>query len=207
MKSGILTLIIFSGLCIIQLNAQYSLAPNAGINIANNTIKINLPAERNPVNAIYSFIGLTIKYKLNERFSIFNTIEYSQKGYKNIHNYSTDLYANIRYHYVDILPAVEYKPTNYLGLYSGINYGIRIFEDYMQKDNSWKSYSTNTINKTDFGALIGIRLYYKEMFINIQYTRSLINIGKKPHLSDGPDIEIDQKNSTFQIGLGYFFKL
>lgn len=207
MKTRIFTFILMSGLFIVQVAAQFSIAPNSGINIANNTIKNNITVERNPVNTIYGFIGFTVKYKLNQRISILNTIEYSQKGFKNIHNDPTYWFVNIRYHYIDILPTIEYMPTKYLGLYTGINYGIHLYEDFRQKDNCCTAYTSNTINKTDLGALIGIRIYYKEMFLNIQYDRSLINIGRKPNLSDGPAIEIDQRNITFQIGLGYFFKL
>ena len=190
-----------------KLNAQFSVAPNVGVNISRNIFSdYAFPTKY----STYVFGGAIVKYDLTNKLSLETALQYSQKGYHKDAGDFEVLLPEVRYSYLDIQPIIEYKPYTFIGIYGGINYGIKLKEEYKFSGSDWINGNNNkTIKDYDFGGLLGLRYYYNNFFISAQYNQSFINISTLHFTDDqGNDkVSATQKNSTFQFGIGYFFKL
>lgn len=205
MKPQFLCFSLFIILFSQSLNAQISIAPTIGINISKSIFSNYDFAVK---NSSFLFGGVNVKYDLNEKISVQTAIQYSQKGYHKEPGDFEVLLPEVRYSYLDILPVVEYRPYKLIGVYGGFNYGFKMNEEYKFPESQW-SESNKTIKDYDLGGLLGIRFYYNNFFLNVHYNQSLLNISTI-HFTDAQGNEqngASQKNSTIQIGLGYFIKL
>ncbi|HMG16622.1 MAG TPA: outer membrane beta-barrel protein [Saprospiraceae bacterium] len=207
MKTVYLSFIFLISIISNKLNAQVSIAPNMGVNISKSLFtEYFFPTKY----STYFYGGAIVKYNISEKLAIQTALQYSQKGYHKEAGDFEVLLPEVRYSYLDIQPTIEFKVIDFIGIYGGINYGIKLKEEYKFPGSDWFNGSNNkTIKDYDFGGLLGIRYYYNNFFINAQYNQSFLNISTL-HFTDAQGNEKDyasQKNSTFQFGVGYFFRL
>jgi len=201
MKTLFTTLLIITTL--ISIQAQLSLGLEGGTNASNVKLENFDFYEKSKPRVGYYF-ALVPKYTFGNRWSFLSGIQYSTKGFVSEIDQSSKL--SYRNTYLDILPQLEYKASENLGLSLGANMGINLQEAYRINDESHVRLSQYGLhNSTDWGLVLGARLYMKKLFLHFNYNHGLRNISNLEFTDFLGGTT--QKNRNFQLGIGYFLGL
>ena len=192
-------IILLLSLCFFFSNsyAQLTARVEGGINLATIDLSdTSFHQNGNVENRTGFYLAFIPKIYLTEKVSINVETQYSQEGYK------TDLYE-YKFHYVRVLPQVELKLLNKLGIYGGYNLGYNISEQPINNNPSI-FIASETIKKTDHGFIIGARVYLGKISLTAKYNFGIQNINDLIYTDqNGQPIEVEQRNRNFQIGVGY----
>ena len=156
-KNSYLIIITFLFLSFNQINAQWRLGVQGGLNLAKYTVT-HLDNSSKISSKIGITIGTELHYIINEQFEILSGIRYDQKGGKITHSFPTfSGNATVYYNYVEVpfqiiyIPFdIETRPILFTGLdlgyivtdkAEGIINNQKIVEDYLQYiDNRFDVY-------------------------------------------------------------------
>ncbi len=200
MKKVTLTLLLLSSLT--ALKAQFSVGMAGGLNISTVSF-VNVDYAKPDMRFGY-FVSVLPKYHLNQKMSVNLESQYSVVGYDN----TNVITIKNRFQYVTLAPQFEYRPTEAIGVYSGIAWGYKIAEAIRADGSDWTSTKdTPFIKDTDLGALLGVRGYFDNIYFTAGFNYGIKNISNI-FFTDGngnniPDAK--QKNVYLQIGVGYLF--
>jgi hypothetical protein len=188
-----------------SVQAQFSLSPEAGINICNEVASGDY--DNASQNAVYFFAGLNGQYWFNAQWAAGLGVQYSSKGYATNDEGSLIL-LDTRYNYLDFLPGVEYKPWPFLGITAGFNIGALLETQYYDGD-SWQenTFPGGQVNDVDFGGFLGVKAYWKKLYLKAHFNRSLTPIYEVTLVDENGNTVGDARlfNQNFQVGLGYQF--
>ena len=185
--------------------AQFSIAGSAGLNVSNNAA-INAPSAfyQNSFQGKFTpfyFAEIRPTYSFGKRWRTSLGVQYSVKG-----NYSPNNKFSTALAYVDILPTAEYKINKYFSVFGGFNVGFLNAENYI-KDGKWGNFVIPIYNKTDFGGLLGMRAYYKNICLSAHFNHSFLNTLDIDFTDENGNVftKIKFYNQNFQLGVGYIF--
>jgi len=182
--------------------AQFSVGVSAGTNLSNSIYKgFNYDTE----GSVNYFAEVRPTYSLGKKWAISTGLQYSVKGYQ----YQSSLpqvVTGAQYHYLDILPTVEFRLVKWLSIFGGMNTGIRLKERY-RVANKWGTTPMNSMNPVDRGALAGLKVSYKNFFVSAHYNRSVISASEIEFTDEnGVNLPgVKQLNQNVQVGVGYVF--
>lgn len=185
----------------LSLKAQISVGFEDGLNIS--TVKSSLiPANELDFRTGY-FIGVIPQYRFNEKMAVNLATQYSVEGF----DFHDPFSEKFRLHYLRFNPQLEYKPIKFLGLYSGVSFGIKTGE-YLKVDNTgWTQIKgLNIMKRTDFGMVIGAKAYANKFFFTVGYYQSLQNTSNlifETEINGTFTGNVKHRNRNIQIGIGY----
>lgn len=185
-----------------MLQAQFDLSVSAGLN-AGKSVYIDRPWKTSP--ALNYFAEIRPVYHFSPRWSAGLGVQFSQKGHVPAPNGIVP--ADLRLRFIDLLPALEFRVADYLGIYGGMNVGFKLSEEWKFSDEWEKPVFVELINQVDIGALMGVRLYYKNFCFSAHYNRSLVSVDDITFTDEnGNDIEGSKMLlENVQAGVGYVF--
>lgn len=200
MKNIIFVILLF--LISFKVSAQLSLTVGGGANFSNLKVD-NLDSYR-PTSKTNYFLSVRPEFDLTENLSLALDIQFSRKGF----GFGADSIQEsqgYRFQYLDLIPQVQYKFIEKIGIYGGLGVGIRGSEKYKIK-GAWEEAVTKISNGTDFTYVLGIRLFPTEkLSVHVQYSGSLSSFFDITLTdSQGNMIEnVDTRLRNFQLGIGY----
>lgn len=185
--------------------AQLEFGVHGGVNISTSsytgilsTLKINAKSDY--------FLGITTGVKLSNKFSLKGDVQYSRKGHQEDFPESIGFH---RYHYLDIVPHLEYRVWGPLAISAGFNFGFSLRAESKLPDTP--PFKINDLlKKTDAGMVLGAKVYLKNIWAFVRYNRGISNVIG----IDFPYVQVHgvgteetkQFNRNWQIGLGYVIK-
>lgn len=187
-----------------SLNAQFAIAPIAGLNISDLKTVNTAVFETSPVMRHY--VGIQPRWAFSEKFNAGMGLQYATKGF--IYGAINSKYETAwKTQYIDFMPFAEYKPLSTLGLYAGGYFGLLLDEKF-NSDNKWTTPKYGYVDNTDVGGIIGVRLYAKNAFFNLSYSRSIVPVSETNYTDEsGETIEnVKQFNQALSLGAGYYFQ-
>lgn len=184
------------------LHAQLGLGISGGLNVSKS-IYVNRPWKTSP--ALNYFAEIRPVYHFSSRWSAGLGVQFSQKGHVPATNGIVP--ADLRLRLIDLLPAVEFQVMDYLGIYGGMNVGFKLSEEWKFSGEWEKPVFVELINQADIGALIGVRLYYRNFCFSTHYNRSLVSLDDITYTDEnGNDVEESKMlMENVQVGIGYVF--
>ncbi len=202
MKKTIFSAAIF--LTSIGVYAQLFIAPTVGYSQANS--EITYPTFTEPASVNRFTAGVQLQKKLSEKFRLGLTLQYAGKGFKT--RGADGAFNHWRYDYLELIPSVEYKPFAFMGIYAGPSIGYLFDLDFKNYDK-WAEPFGTPIEATELAGEVGIKLYWKAVFLNFSYNRSLLSISAINFTDEnGSKIEDAKEfNKSIRLGVGYNFQL
>lgn len=182
-----------------QINLNFS----SGMNYSN--CKFEEFEGVSPQGRFGYFIGIAPSYQISEKIQFQVDFQYSLKGYDTA-NESNFIASDFRYAYFDIIPEIEYYFIENLALGFGVNYGIKINEQFKIGNEDWSnSGDYETINPIDYGLTGKLKFNYKNLFGFVRYNIGLNDIADVTFTDrNGQSIEdAKQLNRNIQVGIGY----
>ena len=188
-------LLMLFAVCSLTAQAQFHLGLEGGMNISNPSV--DWDQIDNSSGTVGYYIGIMPKFKLSESIHINADIQYSLKGFSGEQS-ASDLDIKTRYHYLDIIPQLEFLLGESFGLFVGPDFSFKLKVDTKIGDEGWEEIDDfDLIKGSDFGATFGGRVYLGKLYLNVSYTLGLVNVGEEE------DVEI--KNRNLQLGGGLMF--
>ena len=198
MKKAILLSFLFVMAISHSVYGQVKLDISTGINISNAEFK-NSDLFSFPTDSRTGFfLGVSPSFPLNEKVNLNVDFQFSQKGFD-----------GLDYSYLDIIPEIEFKVLPFLKLGVGLNYGIKVINEFRGLNLNGMAVDFDFIDSTDFGLTGKIKANYKKWFVFLRYNYGLKNILAEDFTDENGDpIEgIKLINKNFQIGVGNTFDL
>ena len=197
---------IFFASCLIfissNLQAQFKFSIGGGANFSNLIVK-NLDSFKPRANTNY-FLSVKPEFSLTENLSVAVDIQFSQKGF-GLGDDSLQAHGGYKLQYLDLIPQVQYKIINQLGIYGGLGIGIRGSEKY-KINGAWEEAVTKISSGTDFTYVFGIRVFPTDkLFIHAHYAGSMSSFYDVIFTDiQGNEIEnVNTRLRNFQLGIGY----
>lgn len=175
LKSGILALIAFGMfLNFYSLNAQDHASLMGGLNKNNLIITETSFFENQSINLF--FVGLSLEEDMG-RYWKFNTfIQYAQKGgMLQVPGTSFLDPSNLRFQFIDIVPSLEYKITDFLGIYAGGQAGY-LFRTDQRINKKYMKVTSEYFEKINYGMVLGLKFYTGNSGFNLHWDRGFQNL-------------------------------
>jgi Outer membrane protein beta-barrel domain len=153
-----------------------------------------------PIQGYYA--GILMNSPLTDRWAFQSALQYSQKGL--VWEFSK---SKSKFHYVDFLPALEYRigKNKHLGISTGLNIGFDLFEQFKGSlDSDWQKSKFKIMKPFDLGLLLGVKMYYEQFIFNLSYNQSIVNAGPTYTNEVGEVQPTKTYNQNLQVGIGYF---
>lgn len=200
MKKAVFYAILF--LSSMSAFAQLTLTPTIGFCISKSEITYPVFSEPDDVNRLYA--GVQLQKNISEKFRLGFGLQYAGKGFKARWPAS---FVEWRYKYIEVIPTIEYKPFHFVGIYAGAGVNVLIDADYKESEK-WLEPTSNPVDNTEFGWVLGAKLFLKDFYLNFSYNRSLLSVSRYK-LTDvnGKTTDANEFNYSFRFGIGYNFHL
>ena len=186
--------------------AQFSITGSAGLNVSrlSSVLEINDPnimvTQSKSYFTPFYFAEIRPTYRFGAHWSASLGAQYSVKGY--------DVKANnslVALSYIDLLPTAEYRFNKYFSVFAGLNVGF-LSSVHDISENKWVRLPNPFFKKTDFGGLLGMRAYYKNICFSAHFNHSITPILDVTFLNNGQKAGgAKYYNQNFQLGVGYIF--
>jgi len=201
MSKILITTSLLTFFAMINLNAQLEVSVGGGLNISS--VKIDNADIFNPDSRNGYYISVMPKISLNDNLKLNIEGQYSKEGF----NYRDGTIDNERsITYFRFIPQIEFTLLNIIGIYSGINVGVKTSEKFKINGETVTGVM-DAIKSNDFSIPFGVRAYISNFYANVSYNVGVSDISDINFTNDDGSIIEDAKiqNSHIQIGLGYTF--
>ncbi|MBK7341818.1 MAG: porin family protein [Saprospiraceae bacterium] len=199
-----LTLAVCSVLSLPAAMGQFTFTPQAGLNIN----WINASSEISGLSmesATYTSFGGRFGYIFLDRIEVEVGVLYNQRGGQMINTNPGADDEKWVFKYLDIQPQLEYKIWKQLGVYAGGYYGIHFRSD-RNVDGTWEEDVPDRFDEADLGISLGLRAYLGRIFLQGQYDIGMTTLDNQLYTDmNGTTTEVDFKNRTIQLAVGYHF--
>lgn len=194
----IMVAIVFSMNTVAQVNMNIGFGLNVS-DVNYEQLEASFTTKTSP--AYNYFLSIRPEIFLSEKFSLHTDIQYSRQGYK-MGESSSD--TEIRFHYLDIIPHLQYRIFNVMAVYAGCGMKYLLREDFKFGD-TWTKYPFETNNKMVFTYLGGIRLYATEKIT----LHTHISSNRLNHImySDDQGNPFPFKERLFNLQIGAAYKI
>ncbi|MBN8679703.1 MAG: outer membrane beta-barrel protein [Chitinophagales bacterium] len=151
------------------------------------------------------FVGLSGRQSFNNRFAALLEAQYTVKGFR----FATSPLENRwHFHYLDIIPQLEYRAYQRLFASLGCYWGRRIEERFKEGDGDWNTLDNSAFEyaqDNDFGAVAGISFRLKRFSALLRYQHgiNLATSGVQYTNSGGNVVNTSQRNRTLTLGIGF----
>ncbi len=189
----------------VSAKAQFMLSPIAGLNFSNMTASSN--AYYKTYTVLRYYLGVQPSYDINEKFNVGAGVQFATKGYR-WGDMGAKSETELRNGYLEFAPFAMYKPMKIIGIYAGASLGYQV-DEKVKNDGKWSSPFFDFSEKYDFGGVVGIKLFAKNIFVNLGLYRSLVPISELNLTDENGNIleNVKQFNQVLSLGLGYNFHL
>jgi hypothetical protein len=144
------------------------------------------------------FVGLSLEEDFNQKWKFNTFIQYVQKGGMLQVPGSTFLTpSSLRLQMIDILPSLEYKFVEFLGVYAGGNVSY-LFRTDQKIGANYQKVDAEYFNRINYGAVIGAKFYVGNSGFNIHWNRGLNNIISTT--GDLPPQGFELQSHSWQLG-------
>lgn len=196
MKKTLSVLITLFALSCISF-AQVSLDLNSGLNFSK------FSSEKNTYSTGVYF-GVQPNFHLHKRWVLGLNVNYSNYVLKNLEVFDYKLSS------IDIASTIEYRLTKFWSINTGLNFTTRL-SDHLKfpQFDVWIKNVPDLSKKFAVSYLIGTRMYFKNLFLNLKYNFALSQI-KHFEVTDETGKAIGPRNylfENFQLGIGYRINL
>ncbi len=193
-------IILFCGLSSISYS-QLLLGIHCGVNIAN-TSYTGVFQDLKTSTKSDLFFGITTGIKLGGKLSVLGDVQYSRKGHAEEFADGDGLF---RYHYLEVIPQLEYRLVGPLALAVGFNY-VLLLAEQSKPSGSPAIKLKDTIKPTDFGLVVTAKVYLSKLFGFVRYNSGISDISDlefKGQSVDRIKVDYSQFNRNWQVGVGY----
>ncbi len=189
----------------ISVKAQFMLSPIAGLNFSNMTASST--AYYKTYTVLRYYLGVQPSYDINEKFNVGAGVQFATKGYR-WGDMGATSETEIRTGFLEFAPFAMYKPMKIVGIYAGASLGYQV-EEKVKNGGKWSSPFIDFSENYDFGGVVGIRMFAKNVFVNLGLYRSLLPINEVNLTDDEGNIleTVRQFNQVLSLGVGYNFHL
>lgn len=181
-----------------------SFAPTMGLSMS--TSKFHMEDKFSEDYVPRAFAGMQVGYDFSKKIGIGLSGQYVGKGYKAEFIDETPL--EFKYDYIEVVPFVEYKAFPFLGAVLGPSFGF-LREVSAKVDNEMVNAIFNFVDEKELGMMAGLKLYWKDLFFNLTFNRSLKPVSELTYTDEnGNDAGTGKEfNKSFRLGVGYNFHL
>lgn len=204
-KIVIVIAIFFAGLNSSQ--AQISVGGIVGANYSN-VVGPNGVLDESKYTVNY-FLGVCTSIPLTERINFLGDAVYALKGYSIDFGLTTSEFK-FRANYLDLMPKIELRVADFLGIAVGANLGVNVGEATKSGTGVWQKSAPGQRNLNSNFALIGaLRGYFGNVFVEASYSHGLNNISGLIFTDiNGNPIGVGRTYlRNFNLGVGYLFEL
>ena len=169
-------------------HAQLTTRVEAGINLATNDFSNTTIFQNETIeNRTGYYLAFIPKIYLTEKIAVNVEVQYSEEGYR----LNDDDNFEAKFQYLRLLPQIEIKLMDALGIYGGYNWGFKIDEHISIFDSGFATPALDTIKKTDNGFTVGARVYIGKFSLTGKYNFGIQNITDLTYTDDaGQNIEV-----------------
>lgn len=187
-----------------NIEAQSSFTLQTGLNLSN--VKFSGVDFNRPIARSGYFIGLRHQTEFSENLKFNTELQYSQDGFRIIPEDIIDT----RYHFLRLIPQIEFNLNQLVGFFGGLNFGINFKEETRLYSGDWfktPDFNNNFINEFDLGLVLGARYYLKKFSFSFSYNHGFVTSTKFSHTNQQEQTIGDTfgRNRSIQVGLGYTF--
>lgn len=139
------------------------------------------------------------EYKISTKLAVSMDVQYAVKGYKSL----SETY-DFKFHYLDLLPQIEYQPISLLGVVVGGGTSVQLGEFIKPAQGSWQKSISNIYNDLSFTWFAGLRAYpLKKWNMSLLYSNTHLGTIDFTN-SSGEYIDTRRLSlGTIQISAGY----
>lgn len=183
------------------LYAQWSIAPNVGYSLSTSKINYDYWFDYKYTPRISA--GVQTQYGFSGKFVMGLGLQYTAKGFRT--RGADGGILEMRLDYIEAIPTVEYKPFDFMGIVLGPSIGYLMDVDYKEDSSKWTDPFTNFYNDMELGAMAGLKFYWKDLFLNLTFNRSLLTVTNINFTDEnGNTIKTGKEfNQSFRLGVGY----
>lgn len=157
-----------------SLTAQDHASLMGGLNKNNFIVTETNFFENESINLF--FVGLSLEEEMGLKWKFNTFIQYVQKGgMLQVPSSSFLLPSNLRFQFIDIVPSLEYKMTDFLGVYVGGQAGY-LFRTDQKIDEKYTRVTQDYFEKINYGFVIGLKFYVGNSGFNLHWDRGLQNL-------------------------------
>ncbi len=198
MKKYLIALIVLFSFSY-TINAQLSLILEAGSNFGKSEFQ-NLP-HIETLNKYGFYFAAIPSLNLPGNFAANAEIQYSQEGF----HAGNETTWDAKYHYLRIIPELEYQFLELIGLYGGVDIGINVGEEVKNPGQGNWLKNSDFIKNNDLGLLLGVRVEIRKLSFDVKYNFGIKDINSITYTDiEGFPIEgVTQTNQVLQFGVGY----
>jgi hypothetical protein len=193
---------LFSIAAMSASQAQFALGAGGGVNFSD--ARFSGPESIGDAKGITGFhVSVQPRYVFARRWSAITDLQYSRKG---AILESANSQFGQRADYFDVLPQVEYRLLERLGVAVGVNVGWSIREEIKYDDGDWEEsiLSLDLFDDPDFGLLFALRGYYGRFYATMSYCLGLRDVDNGMYTDDtGQIYDAEWYHRNLQIGIGY----
>ncbi|MBK8563159.1 MAG: outer membrane beta-barrel protein [Saprospiraceae bacterium] len=190
----------------IGLLAQWTIAPNMGLGFSTSQFDDgDKKFQDDYVTRV--FAGMQVGYGFSKRFGIGLAAQYAGKGYKA--KVVNSMPLEFKYDYIEVIPFAEYKPFPFMGVVLGPSIGFLRGFSVKLNNIPIKNIDPNLIEDKEIGAVAGLKFYWKDLFLNLTFNRSIQPVAEFTYTDENGNNAGTGKefNQSFRLGVGYNFHL
>jgi opacity protein-like surface antigen len=201
MKKGIFIVIFIISIFQFNCFGQLRIHAGSGINISNinfsgdDTSDLMFPKTK---AGTHYFLSVRPEIGITENLSLSLDFQYSLRGYQ----VSDGSGFASRFHFIDVLPQVQYKFFDFVGLYAGCGWSY-LSDEYSKFGGIWTKFTNNISQPNSFIYLAGIRFFpHDRITIHAHLASNRLNQTEYTDAQGNP-LDIISKLQNLQIGLSY----
>lgn len=159
----------------------------------------------NTNNEITNFLGLSARLAFKKRFAALMETQFAVKGFRFA---TAPLENRWHFHYLDIIPQLEYNAYRKLFVSLGGYWGIKLTERFKEGNGNWNTLDRRFFQyagNNDFGAVAGISFRHKRFSAIMRYQHGINLVSKGVQYTNeiGEVVNLSQRNRTLMLGLGF----
>lgn len=185
------------------VSGQITMGITTGLNFSKSEFRSSVVDLKINSTTNY-FIGLSPSISLGGILALTTDVLYSRRGYEFAPFGAAS--AKSRYHFIDVVPYLEFGIFGPLAVTAGVHLGLKIDEEKRIGDSDWiDTGNLEEINKSDFGFNLGAKVRLGSLAVFVRYNQGLVDVLDTVFTdADGDNIDdVKQYLHFWQLGVSF----